>query len=70
MIKTPPDGNTESNMILTYFSKIYNNIGSREWPNISPECLLLCLIKDKIREIKISPHRKVNIETKKPFVIV
>jgi len=23
---------------------------------------LLCLIKDKIREIKIGPHRKVNIE--------
>ena len=31
--------------------------------NISLECLLLCLIKDKIREIKISPHRNINIET-------
>ena len=30
--------------------------------NISLECLLLYLIKDKIREIKIGPHRKVNIE--------
>ena len=31
--------------------------------NVSLERLLLCLIKDKIREIKIGPHRKVNIET-------
>lgn len=30
--------------------------------NVSLECLLLCLIKDKIREIKISPQRNINIE--------
>ena len=30
--------------------------------NVSLERLLLCLIKDKIREIKIGPQRKVNIE--------